>query len=98
MVATEHSIAEALYQAEQSQQPIAPIRELLAEAATVDQAYPIQDINTQRALHQGRRIVGKKIGLTSFAVQQQLGVDSPDFGMLFDDMAYDDGQEIPFSK
>lgn len=98
MVAIEHSIAEALYQAEQSQQPIAPIRELLPEAATVDQAYAIQDINTQRALHQGRRIVGKKIGLTSFAVQQQLGVDSPDFGMLFDDMAYADGQEIPFSK
>ena len=98
MVATEHSIAEALYQAEQNRQPIAPIRELLAEAATVDQAYAIQDINTQRALNNGRRIVGKKIGLTSFAVQQQLGVDSPDFGMLFADMAYEDGQSIAFSK
>lgn len=98
MVATEHSIAEALYQAEQNRQPIAPIRELLAEAATVDQAYAIQDINTQRALNNGRRIVGKKIGLTSFAVQQQLGVDSPDFGMLFADMAYEDGQSITFSK
>lgn len=98
MVATEHSIAVALYQAEQNRQPIAPIRELLAEAATVDQAYAIQDINTQRALNNGRRIVGKKIGLTSFAVQQQLGVDSPDFGMLFADMAYEDGQSIAFSK
>jgi 2-keto-4-pentenoate hydratase len=64
----------------------------------VDDAYQVQDINTQRALNNGRRLVGKKIGLTSFAVQKQLGVDSPDFGMLFDDMAYADGQTIAFSK
>ena len=98
MAATEISIADALYKAEQNQQAIAPIRELLGEAETVDRAYAVQDINTQRALNQGRRLVGKKIGLTSFAVQKQLGVDSPDFGMLFEDMAFSDGQTIPFSK
>ncbi|MBI1453259.1 fumarylacetoacetate hydrolase family protein [Acinetobacter sp. FL51] len=90
--------AEQLYQSEQTQQPIVPIREQLGESATVDDAYQVQDINTQRALNNGRRLVGKKIGLTSFAVQKQLGVDSPDFGMLFDDMAYADGQTIAFSK
>lgn len=98
MAATEISIADALYKAEQNQQPIAPIGELLGEVETVDRAYAVQDINTQRALNQGRRLVGKKIGLTSFAVQKQLSVDSPDFGMLFEDMAFVDGQTIPFQK
>jgi 2-keto-4-pentenoate hydratase len=90
--------ADQLYQAEQNQITIAPIRDQLPGEATVDTAYAIQDINTQRALDQGRRLVGKKIGLTSFAVQKQLGVDSPDFGMLFEDMAFQDGQTIPFQK
>lgn len=98
MSATEISIADALYQAEQNQQAIPPIRELLGVAEAVDRAYAVQDINTQRALGQGRRLVGKKIGLTSFAVQKQLGVNSPDFGMLFDDMAFQDGETIPFQN
>lgn len=92
------SIAQSLFEAEQIQRPVAPIHPLLGEAGDVDLAYAIQDENTQRALQQGRRLVGRKIGLTSLAVQQQLGVDSPDFGMLFDDMSYADGEKIPFEK
>lgn len=85
-------IAERLHVA-YAGQPIAPIRDQLA-AGDVASAYAIQELNTERWLKQGRRLVGRKIGLTSVAVQKQLGVDQPDFGMLFADMAVCDGEPV----
>lgn len=70
-----------------------PIRDLLSEG-DIDAAYAVQEINTQRRLSDGARVVGRKIGLTSKLVQNQLGVDRPDFGILFDDMAVPDGEEV----
>lgn len=67
-----------------------PLRDVLA-AADVDGAYAVQSANTRWWLAQGRRIVGRKIGLTAEVVQRQLGVDQPDFGVLFDDMEISDG-------
>jgi 2-keto-4-pentenoate hydratase len=69
---------------------LAPLRDVLAPA-DVDGAYAVQSANTRWWLAQGRRIVGRKIGLTAEAVQRQLGVDQPDFGVLFDDMEIPDG-------
>lgn len=74
--------------------PVGPV----LEAQGIDAAYAVQHLLTEEALASGRRIVGRKIGLTSAAVQAQLGVDQPDFGMLFDDMEYGDGQEVPLSR
>lgn len=61
-------------------------------------AYEVQRRGTAKALSAGRRIVGAKIGLTSHAVQKQLGVDQPDFGVLFDDMEYGDDSPVPISR
>lgn len=88
--------ADALHEAGRSRRFIAPLRETYAPL-TIDDAYAIARINTERRLAAGRRIVGCKIGLTSVAVQKQLGVDQPDFGVLFDDMGYGDGEPIPAS-
>lgn len=86
--------ADQLLSCYQSGVPCAPIRELIPDC-DVPRAYAIQEINTRRWMSQGRRLVGRKIGLTSVAVQQQLGVDQPDFGMLFSDMAVCDGEPVP---
>ncbi|MDE1180083.1 fumarylacetoacetate hydrolase family protein [Paraburkholderia sp.] len=88
--------ARALITAAHNRTYIAPLRDTY-EQLTVDDAYAIQRINVDRRVAEGRRIVGCKIGCTSVAVQKQLGVDSPDFGMLFDDMGYGDGEPIPSS-
>ena len=76
---------------------IAPLRHGEPQAS-VDDAYAIQALNRDHWMQEGRRIVGAKIGLTSKAVQKQLGVDQPDFGILFDDMAVEDGGSIPAAK
>ena len=86
-------VADKIFEAHRVGKPCAPVRDLLPEGA-LDQAYAAQEINTKRWLAGGRRLVGRKIGLTSLAVQKQLGVDQPDYGMLFDDMAVPDGWEI----
>ena len=86
-------IADKLLEAHRLQRPCAPVRELMPGGG-VEDAYVVQEINTARRLAAGRRLLGRKIGLTSLAVQKQLGVDQPDYGMLFDDMAVPDGWEV----
>jgi 2-keto-4-pentenoate hydratase len=77
------AIAASLAAARASRKPIPPITESVPgfDAAS---AYAVQEINTKHRLAAGQRIVGRKIGLTSPAVQAQLGVNEPDYGMLFD--------------
>lgn len=86
-----------LRQARAQRKPIAPISAAYGISG-LDAAYAVAELNTQARLAEGRRIVGKKVGLTSVAVQKQLGVDQPDFGVLFDDMEYLDGDEVPMAR
>jgi 2-keto-4-pentenoate hydratase len=64
----------------------------------LDAAYEVAAINTQARIAEGARVVGLKVGLTSKAVQQQLGVNQPDFGVLFQDMEYLNDQDVPMSR
>jgi 2-keto-4-pentenoate hydratase len=73
--------------------PVPPLRDGL-DPVDVAGAYAVQTINTRHWQAQGRRIVGRKAGLTAKAVQTQLGVDQPDFGVLFDDMRVADGGRL----
>lgn len=103
--AAEHTISRAtieeaalrLRRAGETRIPCAPLHETLpAHDAAI--GYAIQDLNTAYWLANGRRLVGRKIGLTSPAVQKQLGVDQPDFGMLYADMAFGPGETIPLQR
>ena len=71
--------------------PIAPVRERIRN---VTDAYAVQQASVEVWLARGRTVAGHKIGLTSNAVQEQLGVDEPDFGILFADMILDTGAEV----
>lgn len=88
--------ADLLYHAERSRVAIPPLTEQDA-ALTVDDAYAIQLENVRRVTEQGHVISGKKIGLTSPGIQQQLGVNEPDYGHLFAAMDCANG-EIPFDQ
>lgn len=89
--------AENLHQAEQERKQIG-LLSLKHPDMTVDDAYAIQAAWVRRKRDEGHRIIGWKIGLTSNAMQQALGIDTPDSGVLFDDMLFDDGATVPADR
>ncbi|MBF6336787.1 fumarylacetoacetate hydrolase family protein [Nocardia abscessus] len=89
--------ADLLSAAARSGTPCAPVRDLIG-ADDVAAAYEVQERLTVDRIAAGAEIVGRKIGLTSPAVQRQLGVDQPDFGVLFDDMHYRQDTPVPLSR
>jgi 2-keto-4-pentenoate hydratase len=93
MGAVQLNFADRLAEAEASRIGIKPLTVENSEL-TVEEAYQIQLANIQRKLKQGKRVVGKKIGLTSLAMQRLLGVDEPDYGHLLDSMAVENGSRI----
>ena len=85
---------DALAAAASKRQPIPPLSATYPEL-TVEDAYAIQAAGIERQISAGRLVRGRKAGLTSAAMQAQLGVDEPDFGVLLDDMFLDEGDDIP---
>ncbi|WP_322089500.1 fumarylacetoacetate hydrolase family protein [Burkholderia sp. BCC1999] len=92
-----NTLAARLRQAEAQCVATAPVRGKIA-ADDIAAAYAVQQTNVDLRLRHGERIVGRKIGLTSLAVQRQLGVDQPDFGTLFASMAYGDAEPMRLSR
>src|SRR6201986_4596056 len=84
-VAARDEWAAALAQAERSRQPITPLTAGHPEIDVVD-AYEIQLINIRQRVAEGARVVGHKVGLSSLAMQQMMGVDEPDYGHLLNEM------------
>lgn len=90
-------IARAFHEAEHSRRQIrAP--SLDHPSITLEDAYAIQSAGIELKLAQGRRIVGRKIGLTSRAMQRSSQITEPDYGVLLDDMVFGEGGDIPFQR
>lgn len=87
------TLSEHLAQAEANRKGVEPLTSLNPKLTTTE-AYQVQLATIQKRVESGRKIVGKKIGLTSRAMQQLLGVDQPDYGHLLDDMAVENGGAV----
>ena len=91
------TLGDELYHALTHRQMIDPLTEREPEI-TIEDAYHISLRMVNRRVEAGERIIGKKIGVTSKAVQNMLNVHQPDFGYLTDRMVYGTGDEMPVSE
>ena len=90
---TIREVADSLFEAERTGQAIAPVRDRLPEN-DVATAYRVQEVNTKRALAAGRRLVGRKIGLTAVAVQSSSASISPTTACCSPTWLLADGEEV----
>jgi 2-oxo-hept-3-ene-1,7-dioate hydratase len=89
--------ARRLDDAERSRRQIGQLT-LAYPGMTIDDAYAIQRAWVELKLGAGRRLLGRKIGLTSRAMQQSSQIDEPDYGDLLDDMFFEDGSDVPANR
>ncbi|SDL93320.1 2-oxo-hept-4-ene-1,7-dioate hydratase [Nonomuraea jiangxiensis] len=91
------SLAEELAEAERTHGVIPRITARFPEA-TIEDSYAIQAVWKEKNLAAGRRLVGRKIGLTSRAMQAATGITEPDYGVMFDDTVWENGARIPHDR
>jgi 2-keto-4-pentenoate hydratase len=91
------TVADALRDAEAGRRPIPPLRETWPEIDVVD-AYEIQLLNIRRRLEAGAGVRGHKVGLSSKAMQDMMGVDEPDYGHLLTDMEVSSDEPVPADR
>jgi 2-oxo-hept-3-ene-1,7-dioate hydratase len=89
------AIADELAEADRTRSVIPRITARYPDA-TVEDSYAIQGVWRDKNIAAGRRLVGRKIGLTSKAMQQATGITEPDYGVMFDDTVWQNGATIPF--
>ncbi|GAA1532239.1 2-oxo-hept-3-ene-1,7-dioate hydratase [Microbacterium ginsengiterrae] len=90
-------IAEELAEADRTHSVIPRITARYPDA-TIEDSYAIQGIWRDKNVAAGRRMVGRKIGLTSKAMQQATGITEPDYGVMFEDTVYASGSDIRFDE
>ena len=92
-----NAVADELARAE-AERATVPLLTARYPAMTVDDAYAVQGEWRRRGVQQGRRPVGRKIGLTSKVMQQATGITEPDYGAIFEDMVFDSGAVIEHDR
>lgn len=92
----QRSVANTLLGALKTARPCGPVRDLLDGG--LDSAYQVQELIIQSRVSTRNRRVGRKVGLTAPAVQRQLGVDQPDFGVLLSEMQRGEDEQIPHDR
>jgi 2-keto-4-pentenoate hydratase len=95
--ALHQDLADELWEADRSAAPVAPLTDR-HDGLDIEDAYAIQSINIERRVAAGQKVIGRKVGLTSKPMQDLLGVDEPDFGVLTDEMFVEDGDPIAMSR
>ncbi|MEN3301351.1 fumarylacetoacetate hydrolase family protein [Pseudonocardia sp.] len=93
----QQDLADELWTADRTAVPVAPLTDRHPDLDITD-AYAIQTLNIDRRVKEGQRIIGRKVGLTSRPMQEMLGVDEPDFGVLTDEMIVEDGDLIDLGR
>lgn len=91
------SLAQELAEAERTRAVIPRITTRFPEA-TIEDSYAIQGVWKEKNLAAGRRLVGRKIGLTSRVMQAATGISEPDYGVMFDDTVWENGAHIPHDR
>src|SRR3989442_14397132 len=86
--------AQLLMQAQKERKPMVQLSKTWP-AITIEDAYAIQSLVNEAKVAAGAKVRGHKVGLTSKAMQQSSQIDEPDYGVLMDNMFYDDGAKIP---
>jgi 2-oxo-hept-3-ene-1,7-dioate hydratase len=95
--ATIDQLAQRLYDARRSRTPLRHFSREFPQM-TIDDGYAVQQAWVARELADGKVIKGRKIGLTSRAMQQASQIDEPDYAPLMDDMFFESGGDIPFER
>jgi 2-keto-4-pentenoate hydratase len=90
-------LANELYDAEFERRSIAPLTDSCPDL-TLEEAYEIQQINIERRIAAGDKIIGHKIGLTGRPMQEKFGVNEPDYGHLLDSMYHDEQAPLDLTE
>lgn len=89
--------AEILLEAEKNRDPATQLSTTWPDI-TIEDAYAIQSLVTEKKVADGATVIGHKVGLTSKAMQRSSQIDEPDYGHLLDNMLIDDGAKVPHAN